>query len=82
MEIGTIWTIDKPESNWLWYHLFASDPVPNDIVVVLNVEPTFVSPDDSIVWYISLVTGTKDFMREEDFLKTFITLKEVNEQNK
>ena len=70
MKIGSLWCVRDFDANWLWYHLFASTPVDNDVVVILGLEHHDQTAA-MLVMFTSMITGENDFMQEEDFLKTF-----------
>ena len=53
-----------------WYYLFCENPVEKDVVVILGV--TTLYEGGHVVYFISLLTGTEDWMRKEDFKDCFI----------
>ncbi len=77
MKIGELWFLREPNDSWLLYHLLTTNPVDKDVVVVVSTEPY---DDDVLVTYMSTITGEKDFMRREDFERTFIKTEELNEK--
>ena len=79
MEVGSLWVL-KPEENWLWYHLFATNPVDNDMVVILTAQPSGITVEGTLITFVSLVTGAEDFMLEEDFTKTFKPIGDTSEE--
>ena len=80
MNVGTLWILNS-EENWLWYPLFATDPVDNDIVVILKVQPSGVVIQGKLITFVSLISGAEDFMLEEDFLKTFKPIGDIDEES-
>ena len=80
MKVGSLWKL-MPEENWLWYNLFATNPVDNDVVVILKVQLSSIAVEGTLITFVSLVTGAEDFMLEEDFLKTFKPIGDINEES-
>ncbi len=71
MEIGTLWVLRDPHLNWLWYSLFGTNPVENDLVVVVQLDKARNADEMDLVIYVSLVTGARDFMTKQDFEQAF-----------
>ena len=81
MQVGTLWILRNPQTNWLWYNLFGKNPVEKDLVVITKMDNEGERNDDllELVWFVSLITGTKDFMTKQDFEQAFQLIEETNE---
>tara|TARA_R110000765_G_scaffold191396_1_gene296678 strand:+ start:267 stop:527 length:261 start_codon:yes stop_codon:yes gene_type:complete len=81
MKIGdlAIMRFENEEARAL-YTTFAITYTPNDVVMIEDINALY---DGELVMYISTHTGNRDWLRTDDFLRTFkiiTTTKEKDEQ--
>jgi len=78
MQIGDLAMLRADRSDF--YNATSIRPTPNDVVLIEAIE----SYDGEIVVYVSTHTGVRDWMRADNFARTFkiiITNKENDENN-
>jgi hypothetical protein len=83
MKTGTLWILRNPQINWLWYNLFGKNPVEKDLVVIVRVSNEPEPPDTDLlawVYFVSLITGTEDFMTKQDFEQAFQPIGDTSEE--